>query len=148
MLNYDTEKIAENWRMLWNGELNCISTVIADNFTAHAAPLTGSGEHLVKGRDALDAWVRGIHALLANLSFVYELGPFVDGDHFVVRWKATGLYRGGFPGDSAEALDRSIQFTGTDTLRVVEGKIVEYWGNAHSLWFVQQLGVREVPQGS
>ena len=63
----------------------------------------------------------------------------------VVRWKARGTYRGGFPGASPEAVGREIVFTGTDTLRIADGKLAEYWANADSLLFIQQLGVREVP---
>jgi hypothetical protein len=37
-----------------------------------------------------------------------------------------------------------ITFTGTDTLRIAGGQIVN-WANADGLLFVQQLGVREVP---
>jgi hypothetical protein len=32
-----------------------------------------------------------------------------------------------------------------DILRIADGKFAEYWGDADSLLFVQQLGVREVP---
>lgn len=36
-------------------------------------------------------------------------------------------------------------FTGTDTLRVKDGHLAEYWANADSLLFLQQLGVETVP---
>lgn len=51
----------------------------------------------------------------------------------------------GLPGSAAEAIGREISFTGTDTLRVNEGTLVEYWANADSLFFFQQLGIRTVP---
>ena len=38
-----------------------------------------------------------------------------------------------------------ISFTGTDTLRIENGKLAEYWADADSLLFFQQLGVAEVP---
>jgi len=41
---------------------------------------------------------------------------------------------------------RTITFTGTGTLRIADGKLAEYWLNADSLLFSQQLGVREVPR--
>jgi hypothetical protein len=44
-----------------------------------------------------------------------------------------------------EVTDRTVTFTGTDTLRIAGGKLAEYWANADSLLFFQQLGVREVP---
>ena len=44
-----------------------------------------------------------------------------------------------------EVTGRLITFTGTDTLRIADGMLAEYWANADSLLFFQQLGVREVP---
>jgi hypothetical protein len=49
------------------------------------------------------------------------------------------------PGASPEAAGREISFTGTDTLRLADGKLAEYWANADSLLFFQQLGIREIP---
>jgi predicted ester cyclase len=68
-----------------------------------------------------------------------------DEEHLVVRWKAQGTYQGGFPGAPSEAVGREVTFTGTDTLRIADGKLAEYWANADSLPFFQQLGVRELP---
>jgi predicted ester cyclase len=90
------------------------------------------------------SWIRGI---LPGLSFVIDVGPIADEEHLVVRWTAHGTYAGGFPGAPAEAIGRPVTFTGTDTLRVADGKLAEYWLNADSLLFNQQLGVRDVPAG-
>jgi predicted ester cyclase len=62
-----------------------------------------------------------------------------------VRSRAHGTYGGGFLGASTSAVGRKVTFTGTDTLRIVNGKIAECWANADSLLFVQQLGLSEVP---
>jgi len=83
--------------------------------------------------------------ILADLAFAIEVGPITDEEHLVVRWTARGTYRGGFPGASPEAAGREITFTGTDTLRIADGLLAEYWANADSLLFFQQLGVRDVP---
>ena len=137
--------LAEPWKDLWNGDLAVTDKIIAEDFTAHAAPITGTGPDQIHGRDALNAWVRGIHAILPDLTFVIEVGPITDEEHLVVRWKAQGTYAGGFPGAAPGAVCRTVAFTGTDTLRIAGGKLAEYWANADSLLFVQQLGVREVP---
>ena len=94
-----------------------------------------------------NGWVSGIHALLPDLAFVIEVGPITDEEHLVVRWKAQGTYQGGFPGAPSEAVGREVTFTGTDTLRIADGKLAEYWADADSLLFFQQLGVREVRAG-
>jgi predicted ester cyclase len=145
MDNAPNAALAEPWKKLWNGDLALTDRIIAEDFVAHAAPLTGTGSDLIRGREALNGWVSGIHAILPDLSFEIEVGPIADDDHMVVRWKARGTYGGGFPGASPDAVGREITFTGTDTLRIADGKLAEYWANADSLLFFQQLGIREVP---
>jgi predicted ester cyclase len=145
MSNAANAALAEPWKALWNGDLGLADQIIADDFVAHAAPLTGSGPDQIHGRDALKQWIGGIHSVLPDLDFVIEVGPITDDEHLVVRWKAHGTYAGGFPGAPAEAAGRELTFTGTDTLRVAGGRLAEYWANADSLLFFQQLGVREVP---
>jgi predicted ester cyclase len=130
--------LAEPWRLLWNGDLSYTDKIIADDFVAHAAPLTGFGSDTIKGREALNAWVRGINSIIENLNFTIEVGPIVDADHLVVRWRASGSYKGGFPGAKAQ-IGKPITFSGTDTLRVEHGRLIEYWANADSLLFNQQL---------
>jgi hypothetical protein len=145
MSNSANAALAEPWKDLWNGDLNVTEKIIAENFVAHAAPLTGSGGNQIRGRQALNEWVSGIHAILADLAFVIEVGPITDEEHMVVRWKARGTYRGGFPGASPDAVSREVSFTGTDTLRIDDGMLAEYWANADSLLFFQQLGIQAVP---
>jgi len=145
MTNSANAALAGPWKDLWNGDLSVTDKIIAEDFVAHAAPITGTGPDEIRGRDALNAWVGGIHALLADLNFAIEVGPITDEEHMVVRWKARGTYRGGFPGASPEAVGREVTFTGTDTLRIDGGMLAEYWANADSLLFFQQLGIREIP---
>jgi predicted ester cyclase len=145
MSNAANAALVEPWKDLWNGDLGLTEKIIAEDFVAHAAPLTGTGPDQIRGREGLNGWVSGIHAILPDLTFVIDVGPITDGDYLVVRWKARGTYRGGFPGASPEAIGQEVTFTGTDTLRVADGKLAEYWANADSLLFYQQLGVREVP---
>lgn len=145
MDNTPNAALAEPWKQLWNGDLTLTDKIIAEDFIAHAAPLTGTGSDLMRGREALNGWVSGIHAILPDLSFEIQVGPIADDDHMVVRWKARGTYGGGFPGASPDAVGREVTFTGTDTLRVADGKLAEYWANADSLLFFEQLGIREVP---
>jgi len=118
MSNAAVAALAGPWKDLWNGDLGITDQLVAEDFVAHFAPLTGTGGDGFRGREAL-------------------IG--------MVRWTARGTYRGGFPGASPEAIGRTITFTGTDTLRIAAGKLAEYWLNADSLLFSQQLGVREVP---
>jgi hypothetical protein len=126
MSNSANAALAEPWKDLWNGDLSVTEKIIAEDFVAHAAPLTGTGGDQTRGRQALNEWVSGIHGILADLAFVIEVGPITDEEHMVVRWKARGTYRGGFPGASPDAGGREVTFTGTDTLRIDDGMLAEY----------------------
>jgi predicted ester cyclase len=145
MSTVTNSQFANPWKDLWSGDLTITPKIIAEDFVAHAAPLTGSGPAEIHGRDALNASANGIHSVLPNLAFTIGVGPITDTDYLVVRWRARGTYGGGFPGASTSAVGRKVTFTGTDTLRIVNGKTAEYWANADSLLFVQQLGLSEVP---
>ncbi len=137
--------LARPWNELWDGDLAIAHEIIAEDFVAHAAPLIGVGPDEVHGREALKQWIGAIHSVLPDIKFTVQVGPIADDDHFVVRWIAHATYRGGLPGASEDAIGKEITFTGTDILRVVDGKLVEYWANADSLLFVQQLGVSTLP---
>ncbi len=136
---------AEPWRQLWNGDLAQLDAIVAENFVAHAALMGGTGEGTLRGRAALGQWIGGLHAVMTGLVFSIEVGPVTDADHLVVRWRARGTYRGGLPGASDAAIGREVDFTGTDILRVADGRIAEYWVNSDTLLLMQQLGIRAVP---
>jgi hypothetical protein len=101
MSNSDNAALYEPWGALWNGDLSITDTIIAEDFTGHLAPLSGTGPDQFHGRQPLNDWISGIHALLPDLSFVLDVGPIADEQYLVVRWKARGTYRGGFPGASS-----------------------------------------------
>ena len=80
----------------WKDLLTITPEIIADDFVAHGAPLTGSSSGEIHGRDALNAWVNGIHSVLPDLVFTIEVGPITAKDFLVVRWCARRTYRGGW----------------------------------------------------
>ena len=89
--------LAEPWKDLWNGDLGVADKIIAEDFAAHAAPLTGTGPDEIRGREALKCWISGIHAILPDLTFAIDVGPITDDEHLIVRWKAHGTYRRRLP---------------------------------------------------
>jgi NADPH2:quinone reductase len=50
------------------------------------APLTGTGEDEIHGRDALNQWVSGINTLLPDLSFTIEVGPIATDEYMIDRF--------------------------------------------------------------
>ena len=47
-------EVAEPWRQLWNGDVSITDRILAEDFVAHAAPITGVGDGELHGRQALN----------------------------------------------------------------------------------------------
>lgn len=129
------------WTAPWNGELALNDTLISPDFIAHAAPITGGGDGLLRGREGLAGWITGIRAAMPNLVFTTEVGPLADDSYVCGRWIARGTYQGGMPGAPDLAIGKTVEFTGTDIFRVRGNQIAVYWTNADILQLLQQLGV-------
>ncbi|MFD9700191.1 ester cyclase [Lentzea sp. NPDC059081] len=119
-------ELLQDWLDFWNGDLALAGKIVHDDFTWHVAPLTGGPPQDRAGREEVVGWVREAHETMPGLTFSVQVGPISQEPFHVVRW-------------FAEA--NGISFHGTDILRVEDGRIVEYWLNADSLWAAQQLGV-------
>lgn len=126
------------WLRLWNGDLAQAPGIIAPDFRVHAALLDGGDGSSVGGVDGLVTWIGQTRAAFPDLRFAVEVPPLVDGRYASVRWTATGTYSGGFPGARAEP-GTVVTFTGTDTLRMQDGKFAEYWVNTDTLQWLTQL---------
>jgi predicted ester cyclase len=128
------------WVALWNGDFALLEQIIAVDFLAHAAPISGSGPDEIVGRQGLAGWISGIRAAMPDLLFSTQVGPLAEGEFLSGRWSATGTYRGGMPGIPATAVGSQVSFSGTDTLRIAADQIAEYWANADMLQLMLQLG--------
>ncbi|SEH49198.1 SnoaL-like domain-containing protein [Mycolicibacterium rutilum] len=94
---------------LWAGE-PVAAELVTDDFVGH-----WPGRE-VRGPSELEAVVGETQRMLADLKFVIEVEPFVDGDLLAARWIGTGA-----------AKDGPKRFTGNDILRIADGRIAEYW---------------------
>ncbi|MFD4879389.1 ester cyclase [Streptomyces sp. NPDC058420] len=130
----------DNWLRLWNGDYDRASGIISPAFRVHAALLDGGDGSAIRGVDGLVAWIKQTRAAFPDLRFTEQVTPLIDGRHASVRWTATGTYAGGFPGAKAEP-GTVVTFTGTDTLRMRDGRFVEYWVNTDTLQLLTQLKV-------
>ncbi len=97
---------------MWAGE-PVAAELVTDDFVGGHWP----GRE-VRGPSELEAVVGGeTQRMLADLKFVIEVEPFVDGDLLAARWIGTG----------GAAKDGPKRFTGNDILRIADGRIAEYW---------------------
>ncbi|MET7975285.1 ester cyclase [Streptomyces mirabilis] len=126
------------WLRLWNGDVAQAPGIISPGFRVHAALLDGGDGSSIRGVDGLVAWIGQTRAAFRDLHFTIEVPPLVDGRYASVRWTATGTYAGGFPGAKAQP-GTVVTFTGTDTLRMRDGRFAEYWVNTDTLSLLTQL---------
>ncbi|MFE2515816.1 ester cyclase [Streptomyces mirabilis] len=126
------------WLRLWNGDFAQAPGIISPGFRVHAALLDGGDGSSIRGVDGLVAWIGQTRSAFRDLRFTIEVPPLVDGRYASVRWTATGTYAGGIPGAKARP-GTVVTFTGTDTLRVRDGRFAEYWVNTDTLSLLTQL---------
>lgn len=128
----------DDWLRLWNGDYDRAPGIISPAFRVHAALLDGGDGSSIRGVDGLVAWITQTRAAFPDLRFTEQVAPLVDGRYASIRWTATGTYAMGFPGAKAEP-GTVVTFTGTDTLRMRDGRFVEYWVNTDTLQLLTQL---------
>lgn len=63
MSNAANAALYEPWKDLWSGDLSLTDTIIAEDFAA-TWPAEGTGPDQFHGRQPLNDWISGIHAIL------------------------------------------------------------------------------------
>lgn len=85
---------------------------------------------------------KAIHqkTLIGMPDFRTEIQDLVaEGDKVVARVIMTGTHTGDFYG--IPATGKRVEFSGIYIARIVDGKIVEHWGEEDGISLLQQLGV-------
>jgi predicted ester cyclase len=134
----EAQHLVDAWLRLWNGDYAGVEALIAPTFRLHAAMLDGGDGSTVDSPQALVSWITQTRAVVLDLVFVIQVGPIIDADRIALRWRAQGSYSGALPAAGAPA-GTSVDFTGTDILRVADGRLAEYWVNSDTLRLVTQL---------
>ena len=135
-----TEQLTRSWLELWNGDYDQAGDLVVDDFRVHAALMGGDDGGSVSGRAGLVGWIGQIRAVFSELAFSVQVGPIAQDDHLAIRWIADGTYGGGYPG-AAAPVGALVSFTGTDLLRISEGRLAEYWVNSDMHVLFAQLRV-------
>ena len=129
-----------SWTDLWNGDLDEAPKLIAPGLQTHAAMLDGSSSSAIDGPAAMAAWIGQTRSVFDDMRFQTLAGPVIDGHLIAGHWRASGRYTGGMTGTTAPA-GTEVAFSGTDVLRLADGKVVEYWLVSDTLSLLAQLGV-------
>lgn len=115
------------------GQLNVIDEICAQNFVDHTAPAgLPSGRAGVKMqfstmRNAFPDMKATIHEQIA------------EGEMVANRKTVQGTHRGEFMGIAPTG--NVVSFEVIDVIRLVDGKIVEYWNSTDRIGLMRQLGV-------
>jgi predicted ester cyclase len=99
-----------------------------------------------KGRDEVRAFATKFRAAFPDLAFGGTADLIAEGDYVVGQWIGGGTQTGAafddMPVDALPAgTGRTMRFTGTSVLKVVDGLIVEEVGLDDGVTVLQQLGL-------
>ena len=112
----------------WN--LDILDEVIAPNHVNHTDNVHGPAEY--------KQFVAMYRTAFPDLHITID-DQMAEGDKAMHRWVATGTHKGELMG--IPPTGKKISITGIYMGRIVNGKIVEEWGNLDTLGMLQQLGI-------
>jgi steroid delta-isomerase-like uncharacterized protein len=112
------------------GNLAVVDELVAPNHVNHADN--------VRGPEQYKQFISMYRTALPDLKMTIEF-QVAEGDKVVNHWKAQGSHRGSLMG--IPPTGKQLTTSGTYIARIVDGKIVEEWGNMDALGMLQQLGV-------
>lgn len=126
------ELLRRNICELWGeGRAELLPELYSEHVVDHD-PVEGQ----VPGLEGMLQVLRAFHLAFPDL--VMELhGVLVDGDHGTDWWTASGTHLG--PLGPLHATGRQVRFSGSDTVRVRDGHIVEIWHVEDVLALATQL---------
>ncbi|MEV8149267.1 ester cyclase [Arthrobacter sp. NPDC080073] len=120
------------------GNLDLIDELATDNMVDHEEALPGQPS----GKEGVRFFVTAIRAAFPDIK-VKTMEPWLtDGNLEACHVVMTGTHRGDMAGIPASG--NSVEFGGTDIIRVEDGKVAEHWGSTDTLSLMQQIGA--IPQ--
>ena len=117
----ESAALYSRWVRMWNGELELLEDIIADDFIVHLAEGSSQRQLAMRDASAARAWVDAIRSRNDAMTYRPKGGPLVSGATVVAYWSVIG--RG--PTTNRSALH--VAKEGVDILRVANGKFVECW---------------------
>ena len=116
------------------GNLNLIDELSTDDFVDHEEALPGQPP----GKAGIRHFVNAVRTAFPDIR-VKSLEPLLaDGNMEACHVVLTGTHRGELAGVAGTG--KSVEFDGTDIIRVEDGKVAEHWGTTNNLKLMQQIG--------
>lgn len=136
--------LSRHYADIWNaGDLNKslskLGETVADNYLDHNM-LPGQ----TPGLEGLKQTVSMLRTAFPNLhTTVTHL--IAEGDKVVGHWTMRATHTGPLAFMQLPPTGKPVEFTGTDVVRMANGKIVEWWHQEDILSMMQQLGLAPAP---
>jgi predicted ester cyclase len=140
----DNKAVVGRWFTEFWGE-TCNLDVI-DDLAAPDMLLRYSLHEPRRGHDDIKAFMTDFRAAFPDLQFWGVTDLIAEGDYVVGQWEGGGTHTGPAFGDFLmgslpTATGRTMRFTGTTVLKVIDGKIVEEIGLDDGVTALTQLGL-------
>lgn len=116
------------------GNLALIDELSTNDFVDHEEGLPGQPP----GLDGVRYFVNAVRTAFPDIK-AKTIEPYLtDGDMEACQVILTGTHRGEMAG--IPATGKTVEFGGTDIIRVVDGKVAEHWGTTDNMRLMQQIG--------
>ncbi|RUX95084.1 MULTISPECIES: ester cyclase [unclassified Mesorhizobium] len=140
----DNKAVVVRWFTDFWGETCDLSVV--DDIAAPDMLLKYSLHEPRRGRDDIKAFMTDFRNAFPDLNFWATADLIAEGDYVVGQWEGGGTHTGPAFGDFLAgslpaATGRTMRFTGTTVLKVVNGRIVEEIGLDDGVAALTQLGL-------
>ncbi|TPI32914.1 ester cyclase [Mesorhizobium sp. B3-2-1] len=140
----DNKAVVVKWFTDFWGETCDLSVV--DAIAAPDMLLKYSLHEPRRGRDDIKAFMTDFRAAFPDLNFWATADLIAEGDYVVGQWEGGGTHTGPAFGDFLAgslpaATGRTMRFTGTTVLKVIDGRIVEEIGLDDGVTALTQLGL-------
>ena len=120
--------------VLEGGNLSLIDELTADDFVDHEEALPGQPP----GKEGVHFFVNAIRTAFPDIKAKTIEAYLADGDMEACHVILTGTHGGEMAG--VPATGKTVEFGGTDIIRVVDGKVAEHWGTTDNMRLMQQIG--------
>jgi len=128
------KKIVQRYQEIYNSnDLEALGEVVSDNILT---PKIMPG--IPTGMEGAKAAHRIMLAGFPDYQTIID-DLVAEGDKVAVRITMSGTHTGSFMG--IPATGKHVSFTGMYMARIVDGKIVEHWGEEDGVSLLQQLGL-------
>ena len=116
------------------GNLALIDELSTNDLVDHEEGLPGQPP----GKEGVRFFVNAIRSAFPDIK-VKTIEPYLaDGDMEACHVVLTGTHGGEMAG--IPATGKTVEFGGTDIIRVVDGKVAEHWGTTDNMRLMQQIG--------